>query len=138
LPPDLAHQAWLLYTQALDRNSLRADLPPDLLRIDLQLIAMIEDARERLLPMGMHTDVKVFMWGFSATGMFVNRFTLLHPERVKAVASGSPVGRRFPFLIGKARIWYIQWALVISPYSLGRILIWKGSNRFPNIFMSGI
>ncbi len=92
LPPDLSHQAWLLYTQALDRNSLRADLPIDLKRIDLQLIAMIEDARERLLTMGMHTDAKVFMWGFSASGMFVNHFTLLHPERVKAAAIGSPGG----------------------------------------------
>jgi hypothetical protein len=92
LPPDLYQQAWKLYTQALDRDSLRDDLPVDLKRIDLQLIAMIEDARERLLPMGMHADAKVFMWGFSANGMFVNRFTLLHPERVKAVASGSSGG----------------------------------------------
>ena len=32
------------------------------------------------------------MWGFSASGMFANRFTALHPERVRAAAIGSPGG----------------------------------------------
>jgi hypothetical protein len=32
------------------------------------------------------------MYGFSAAGMFVNRFAFLHPEMVKAVAVGSPGG----------------------------------------------
>ncbi|MEM7347661.1 MAG: hypothetical protein AAF485_25790, partial [Chloroflexota bacterium] len=30
--------------------------------------------------------------GYSASGMFANRFAALHPERVKAVAAGSPGG----------------------------------------------
>jgi dienelactone hydrolase len=37
-------------------------------------------------------DSKVFLWGFSASGSFVNRFTLLHPQRVAAVAVGAPGG----------------------------------------------
>lgn len=32
------------------------------------------------------------MAGFSASGMFVNRFAMLHPERVRAAAIGSPGG----------------------------------------------
>ena len=32
------------------------------------------------------------MFGFSASGMFVNRFSFLHPDRVLAVACGSPGG----------------------------------------------
>ena len=32
------------------------------------------------------------MMGFSASGMFVNRFTVLHPERVLAAVVGSPGG----------------------------------------------
>ena len=32
------------------------------------------------------------MWGFSASGSFVNRFVFLHPERVLAAAYGSPGG----------------------------------------------
>jgi pimeloyl-ACP methyl ester carboxylesterase len=84
-----------IYTHALDRYSLNLHppyLPANLERIDLQLIAMIEDARERLSGMGHVMDEKVFLMGFSASGAFVTRFTALHPERVKAVAPGSPGG----------------------------------------------
>ena len=84
-----------IYTHALDRYSLNLHppyLPSNLERIDLQLIAMIEDARERLSGMGHVMDEKVFLMGFSASGAFVTRFTALHPERVRAVAPGSPGG----------------------------------------------
>jgi pimeloyl-ACP methyl ester carboxylesterase len=84
-----------IYTHALDRYSLNLHppyLPANLERIDLQLIAMIEDARERLSGMGHVMDEKVFLMGFSASGAFVTRFTALHPERVRAVAPGSPGG----------------------------------------------
>ena len=84
-----------IYTHALDRYSLSLHppyLPENLERIDLQLIAMIGDARERLAGMGHIMDEKVFLMGFSASGAFVTRFTALHPERVRAVAPGSPGG----------------------------------------------
>ncbi len=61
---------------------------PTAARPDLQLIAMIDDARERLATMGIPTDSKILMWGYSASGMFVNRFAILHPERVRAVSVG--------------------------------------------------
>jgi len=79
---------WWVYVQALDRDTLLTNLE-GLQRVDLQLIAMIDDARQRLAALGTPVDRKVFMNGFSASGSFVNRFTLLHPERVKAAASGS-------------------------------------------------
>jgi dienelactone hydrolase len=82
---------WQVYTQALDRDTLMTDLP-DLQRIDLQLSAMIDDATARLSRQGWTVDRKVLMMGFSASGMFVNRFTVLHPERVLAAAVGSPGG----------------------------------------------
>ena len=32
------------------------------------------------------------MMGFSASGQFTNRFAILHPERIRAAAAGSPGG----------------------------------------------
>lgn len=82
---------WFIYTHALDRDTLTTTRP-DLERIDLQLIAMIDQARLVLADNGINTDEKIFIQGFSASGMFANRFTILHPERVKAAAIGSPGG----------------------------------------------
>jgi hypothetical protein len=78
-----------VYTQALDRNTLLTSLP-GLQRIDLQLLAMIDDARSRLASKGISVDTKVFMLGFSASGQFTSRFVLLHPDRIKAASIGSP------------------------------------------------
>ena len=82
---------WRVYTHALDRDCLTTTLE-DLTRLDLQLGAMIDDARGRLADRGLSVEPRVLLKGFSANGMFVNRFTLLHPERVLAVAAGSPGG----------------------------------------------
>lgn len=78
---------WLMYTQALDRDTMLAT-EPGLVRIDLQLIAMIDDARERLAVRGLNADRRVFMWGYSASGTFTNRFSILHPDRIKAAIYG--------------------------------------------------
>jgi len=61
---------------------------PELERPDLQLIAMIEDAQERLRSMGYIVDRKVFMNGFSASCGFTVGFAMLHPDAVKAAACG--------------------------------------------------
>ena len=82
---------WKIYTHALDRDSMLTD-KKEYARFDLQLIAMIDDARERLKQENLQSDEKVLMFGFSASGMFVNRFAFLHPNRVKAAAIGSPGG----------------------------------------------
>lgn len=82
---------WHIYTHALDRDTLTTERD-DLKRIDLQLIAMIDHARASLADDGIPTDEKVLIQGFSASGMFANRFTILHPERVKAATIGSPGG----------------------------------------------
>lgn len=80
-----------LYTHALDRDSLLVERK-EYKRVDLQLIRMIDDARARLRADGLRLDKRVLMMGFSAAGMFTNRFAFLHPERVKAAAIGSPGG----------------------------------------------
>lgn len=78
---------WQIYTHQLDRDSMRITSGP-MRRLDLQLIAMIEDAQRRLRASGIRTRDGVLMTGFSASGSFSNRFTMLHPDRVRAVASG--------------------------------------------------
>ncbi len=85
------YSSWQIYTHALDRECLTTDVE-GIERIDLQLIEMIEDAIERLKVMGIEAKSKVYIMGFSASGMFTNRFTILHPDRVLAAAIGSPGG----------------------------------------------
>ncbi len=80
-----------IYIHALDRYSLSSQWS-GLQRIDLQMVAMIDDALERLAALGHTMDRRVFMMGFSASGAFTSRFALLHPDRVKAAAPGSPGG----------------------------------------------
>jgi pimeloyl-ACP methyl ester carboxylesterase len=53
---------------------------------------MVEDAKARLAAMGYELADKIFINGYSASGSFANRFTLLHPEIIRAAASGSPGG----------------------------------------------
>jgi len=80
------------YTHALDRNTLKLDGESDVGeeygRIDEQLIAMIDHAREEFQNEGIELEEQVFMMGFSASGTFVNRFITLHPGRVQAIAAG--------------------------------------------------
>lgn len=78
---------WMIYTHALDRDTILAERP--LGRLDLQLLAMAEDLRARL---DRPSCKRVFIDGFSAGGMFANRFALIHPEHVAAVAVGAPGG----------------------------------------------
>ena len=105
---------WKMYTHSLDSDTLK-NKDGQLARIDLQLINMIEDAKSRLLERNIYVKDKVFLNGFSASGSFTNRFTALHSQIVKAVASGGvncmPIipskeweGKELPFHIGIANI----------------------------------
>jgi len=80
---------WWIYTHALDRDSLLTDIT-ELERIDLQLVAMIDDAKDRLSSMGTYIEKKVLMMGFSASAQFTSRFSIIHPNRIKAAAIGAP------------------------------------------------
>jgi len=101
-----------VYTHALDRDTLLIrDEKRE--RLDLQLLAMVEDARLRLRERGLSPAERFLMVGFSASGSFSNRFAFLHPEHLIAVVSGGinafpmlPVsevaGDAFPFPLGTA------------------------------------
>ncbi|MDQ3372801.1 MAG: hypothetical protein M3521_02805 [Acidobacteriota bacterium] len=82
---------WKIYTHALDRDAMTTD-KKEFARFDLQLVAMIDDARAKLAKEKLKFDKRVFMIGWSASGMFANRFTFLHPKHIKAAVVGSPGG----------------------------------------------
>lgn len=105
---------WQYYTHALDRDSIRlADDPRA--RLDVQLLAMVDDAQKRLKARSIEVAERFVLVGFSASGTFANRFAFLHPERLQAVVSGGinaipmlPVaefrGERLQFPLGVADI----------------------------------
>jgi len=79
------------YTVSLDRESLinPADFNQ---RPDLKVNLMIDELVTLLRADGYNVSDKVFIEGFSAAAMFAQRYCLLHPERVQAIAAGSPGG----------------------------------------------
>ena len=77
----------LVYSHALDRDVMLENAK-DLKRLDMQLIAMIRDGKEKLEDLGILVNDKIFMNGFSASASFTNRFSFLHPEIIKALAIG--------------------------------------------------
>jgi hypothetical protein len=76
-----------LYTHAFDRDAALLN-SGEMKRLDLQLIAMIKNAAIQLDKMKITVHDKILMNGFSASGTFANRFTLIHPELIAGVASG--------------------------------------------------
>ena len=111
---DRPETGWQRYTHALDSDTMEITDGP-LRRIDLQLIAMIGHARTLLEEVGIAIDERVLMNGFSASANFTNRFAALHPQIVRAVATGGvnampilPVasidGMPLPFHVGVADI----------------------------------
>ena len=78
---------WKIYTHALDRDVM-VQAGNQLERIDLQLLQMIIDARSRLRERNINTKEEFMLTGFSASASFANRFTLIHPEKVFAIAAG--------------------------------------------------
>ena len=78
---------WAYYTHALDRETILSK-EFGIERLDLQLLAMIEDAKKHLAKQNFYLKDKFFITGFSASGTFANRFSILHPEKIQATASG--------------------------------------------------
>ncbi|RLM53592.1 hypothetical protein DVK02_12115 [Halobellus sp. Atlit-31R] len=81
---------WRHYVHQLDTETMRISGGP-LERVDLQLVGMIEDAQTRLSEDVPLTE-QVILNGFSASGNFVNRFAVLHPELVASVTAGGVNG----------------------------------------------
>ena len=111
------------YFQSLGPVAFQKNLEEEVQRIDLQLIGMIEDAKERLRSMEAPVYKKVFMMGFSASGTFTNMFSIMHPEIVQAcsIGGGPPTilyreGTAWKFKAAD-RIWDLQ-KLAGTPFNL--------------------
>jgi len=65
--------------------TLSGSNPP---RLDLQVLAMIEDARARFSDQPFDVPEKFHAEGFSSNGRFYDKFTALHPERINAFSAG--------------------------------------------------
>jgi hypothetical protein len=76
-----------VYTHSLDRDTILISEGP-LRRLDLQLLSMIADARPRLAEIGHPVEPRFLLNGFSASGLFANRFTFMHPHAVVGVGYG--------------------------------------------------
>lgn len=123
-----------LYTHALDADTLRAQAP-ELARLDLQLLRMIDAAHRHL---GAPAGSKVLVFGFSAAGMFTDRFTTLHPQRVLAAVVGSPGG----WPIAKVPSWRgetLRYPLGVADLStlVGRPLDLAALQRVPLLYFLG-
>lgn len=85
--PDGSPEPWHFFPTHLDPDTFTTNDSP-LKRVDLQLLGMIDDASSRLENDGHTIASEIHMNGFSSSGTFTNRFTLLHPERVNAASYG--------------------------------------------------
>lgn len=98
------------YTASLSHGTL--EIADDTYkRLDLQLLAMIEHAREKINKQRKQVSEKeVIVSGYSANGIFGNRFALIHPDEVAAVITGGSSvqtvptdewnGREMPYGLG--------------------------------------
>jgi len=82
---------WTHSVQKLDRETMQIEDGP-LRRVDRQLLSMVEDAQRRLENAGHSLREGIMLNGFSASGVFANRFAALHPERVISVTAGGVDG----------------------------------------------
>ena len=86
-PPEEYGQGWDGVTAGLSRSTMK--LTGDLERIDLQLLEMVDHAREKLeLELELETYHDIFLWGYSITGTFTANFAKLNPDRVRAFVVG--------------------------------------------------
>jgi len=74
------------YTQMLGRNVLTTR-NPKFKRLDLQVVAMIEDIKKELKADGLQPENKSGIFGISASGVFAYRMAFLQPEHFDWVLS---------------------------------------------------
>ena len=81
------------YFQQLSIECFDASKTGKFHRIDQQVVSMIEDARKIISGLsGKQVPDKIFLNGYSSSGVFAQRFALLHPELVSASCIGGAIG----------------------------------------------
>jgi hypothetical protein len=80
------------YPQGINFYSLNSSTPEFYYRPDLKVNNIISELKSNLTDAGYNPFDKILVAGFSAGGMWTNRYTLLHPEGVLAAAMGQAGG----------------------------------------------
>lgn len=80
------------YVPCLDHKTLKLTNPPELIRIDLQLIEMVKIFRKQLEDKGIEVAQKLLFEGYSGSAAFSIRFAYIHPELVEAFSAGHCAG----------------------------------------------
>ena len=80
------------YPQGINEHSLDPLTPEFYYRPDLKVNNIISELMNNLTDAGYTPYSKILVAGFSAGGMWSNRYTLLYPERVLAAAMGQVGG----------------------------------------------
>ena len=83
------------YTQDLSRAVLVSQ-EERFKRLDLQVLAMLQDARKQLKERHIKTKNKFLVTGFSSAGVFAWRWTMLHPEYVLVTVTGGALYHMLP------------------------------------------
>lgn len=81
------------YYQQLSRECFEGEYPIDFERVDLKVLETLKDARELIeTEHKKETKDKVFLNGYSSSGVFAQRFAMLHPEVVDRALIGGAAG----------------------------------------------
>lgn len=81
------------YYQQLSRECFDTDETNKFYRIDLQLINLIEKVKKDInATYGITVNDKIFLNGYSSSGVFAQRFNLLHPNIVDTLCVGGASG----------------------------------------------
>ncbi|MBR6688836.1 MAG: alpha/beta hydrolase [Clostridia bacterium] len=81
------------YYQQLSRECFEGEYPIDFERVDLKVLETLKEARELIEEDYKKTTAeKVFLNGYSSSGVFAQRFAMLHPEVVDRALIGGAAG----------------------------------------------
>lgn len=79
------------YYQQLSKECFNLSTDSPLYRIDLQVLNIIKAGKERISKYA-NVSEKIFLNGYSSSGVFAQRFSLLHPEIVDTLCVGGASG----------------------------------------------
>lgn len=82
-----------IYFQQLSRGCFELEPEDNCYRIDEQIVKMIDEAKITVKEeTGVDLEDKIFLNGYSSSGVFAQRFSLLHPELIHTACIGGASG----------------------------------------------
>ena len=82
-----------IYFQQLSRGCFELEPEDNCYRLDEQIVKMIDEAKITVKEeIGVDLEDKIFLNGYSSSGVFAQRFSLLHPELIHTACIGGASG----------------------------------------------